>query len=52
LPAIRRTLVKEPLGRLLTNALAVDIAQACATLKEKGRVRHRERKRVHTSTGY
>ena len=49
---IMRTLVKETLGRSLTNALAGDIAQACATLKEKGRVHHRERKRVHTSTGY
>ena len=47
-----RTLVKETLGRSLTNALAADIAQACATLKEKGRVHHNERKRVHTSTGY
>ena len=49
---IMRTLVKETLGRSLTNALAADIAQAIATLKEKGRVHHHERKRVHTSTGY
>jgi hypothetical protein len=30
-----RTLVKETLGRSLTNALAADIAQARETLKEK-----------------
>ncbi len=49
---IMRVLVKETLGRSLVTALAEDIAQACATLKEKGRVHHAERKRVHTSTGY
>ena len=32
--------------------LAEDIAQACATLRQKGRVHETERKRVHTSTGY
>jgi hypothetical protein len=47
-----RTLVKETLGRSLTKALAGDIAQACATLKDKGKVHRREQKRVHTSTGY
>jgi hypothetical protein len=36
----------------MTTALGGDIAQACATLEEKGRVHHTERKRVHTSTGY
>ena len=49
---IMRALVKETLGRSLTTALAEDIAQACATLKQKGRVHETERKRVHTSTGY
>ena len=49
---IMRALVKETLGRSLTTALAEDIAQACATLKHKGRVHETERKRVHTSTGY
>lgn len=49
---IMRALVKETLGRSLTTALAEDIGQACATLKQKGRVHETERKRVHTSTGY
>jgi glutamate decarboxylase len=49
---IMRALVKETLGRSLTNALGEDIAQACATLKQKGPVHHTERARVHTSTGY
>ena len=49
---IMRVLVKETLGRSMTTALGGDIAQACATLEEKGRVHHTERKRVHTSTGY
>jgi glutamate decarboxylase len=49
---IMRALVKETLGRSLTTALAQDIAQACATLKQKGRVHHTERARVHTSTSY
>jgi glutamate decarboxylase len=47
-----RALVKETLGRSLTTALGDDIAQACETLKEKGRVHRTERRRVHTSTGY
>jgi glutamate decarboxylase len=49
---IMRALVKETLGRSLTTALAQDIEQACATLKQKGRVHQSERNRVHTSTGY
>ncbi len=49
---IMRALVKETLGRSLTTALGEDIAQACATLKQKGRVHETERARVHTSTGY
>lgn len=49
---VMRALVKETLGRSLTTALAEDITQACATLKQKGRVHETERKRVHTSTGY
>ncbi|MFL5860881.1 MAG: glutamate decarboxylase [Solirubrobacteraceae bacterium] len=49
---IMRALVKETLGRSLTTALAEDIAQACATLKQKGRVHETERARVHTATGY
>jgi glutamate decarboxylase len=47
-----RVLVKETLGRSLTSALGADIAQACETLKQKGRLHHTERRRVHTSTGY
>jgi glutamate decarboxylase len=49
---IMRALVKETLGRSLTTALADDIAEACSTLKQKGRVHHTERARVHRSTGY
>jgi hypothetical protein len=49
---IMRALVKETLGRSLTTALGQDIGQACATLKQKGRVHETERKRVHTGTGY
>src|SRR5437763_4122477 len=49
---IMRALVKETLGRSLTTALAGDIAQAVATLKQKGRVHETERARVHTNTGY
>ena len=49
---IMRALVKETLGRSLTPRSRQDIAQACATLKQKGRVHETERKRVHTSTGY
>ena len=49
---IMRALVKETLGRSLATTLAEDIAQACATLRQKGRVHETERKRVHTSTGY
>jgi glutamate decarboxylase len=49
---IMRALVKETLGRSLTTALGQDIAQACATLKQKRRVHETERQRVHSSTGY
>jgi glutamate decarboxylase len=47
-----RVLVKETLGRSMTTALGADIAQACATLEQKGQMHHTERKRVHTGTGY
>ncbi len=49
---IMRVLVKETLGRSLTDKLGEDIAQACATLKTKGRVHDADRSRVHTHTGY
>jgi acyl-CoA reductase-like NAD-dependent aldehyde dehydrogenase len=44
-----RALVKEMLGRSLTTALGEDIAQACETLKEKGKVHHTERKKCSDS---
>jgi len=49
---IMRALVKLTLGRSLAATLGEDIAQACATLEQKGPVHHTARKRVHTSTGY
>ena len=49
---IMRALVKQTLGRSLATALAEDLAQACATLKEKGSLHHTDRKRVHTNTGF
>lgn len=49
---IMRALVKETLPRSLVDALAVDIANACSILKEKGGVHPAERKRVKTGTGY
>src|SRR5438067_3263462 len=49
---IMRALVKQTLGRSLTTALAEDIAQACATLKQKGRMHETERKRAKTGTGF
>jgi glutamate decarboxylase len=49
---IMRVLVKQTLGRSMTTALGADIAQACATLEQKGHLHQTDRKRVHTSTGY
>jgi glutamate decarboxylase len=49
---IMRVLVKQTLGRSMTTALGGDIAQACATLEQKGHLHPIDRKRVHTSTGY
>ena len=49
---ILRVLVKETLGHSLTTALGDDIAEACATLKEKGHLHPSDRKRVKTNTGY
>jgi glutamate decarboxylase len=49
---IMRVLVKETLGRSLTDTLGDDIAQACATLRQKGRLHSTDRKRVHTHAGY
>jgi glutamate decarboxylase len=49
---IMRALVKESLGHSLVMTLGQDIAEACATLKQKGRMHESERKRAHTNTGF
>jgi glutamate decarboxylase len=49
---IMRALVKLTLGHTLASTLADDISQACDTLKEKGGLHERDRKRVKTGTGY
>jgi len=49
---IMRVLVKETLGHSLTMTLGQDIAQACATLEQKGGLHERDRKRVKTNTGF
>jgi glutamate decarboxylase len=49
---IMRVLVRQTLGRSLTDALAQDIADACATLAERGRLHPTARKRVHSNTGF
>jgi glutamate decarboxylase len=46
---IMRALVKETLSREQVDTLAGDIAQACSTLKDKGRVHESERRRVKTN---
>ena len=49
---IMRALVKLTLGHTLASTLADDIAAACTTLKHKGGLHKRERRRVKTSVGY
>jgi glutamate decarboxylase len=49
---IMRVLVRQTLGRSLTTALAQDIAEACATLAERGGLHPTVRKRVHSNTGF
>ncbi len=49
---ILRALCKETLGQPLVETLATDIAQACATLDQKGGLHALDRKRVKTGTGY
>jgi glutamate decarboxylase len=49
---IMRVLVKETLGRSLVDSLSADIAQACATLDQKGGLHATDRRRVKTGTGY
>jgi glutamate decarboxylase len=49
---IMRVLVKETLGHALASTLADDIAQACATLDQKGGLHELDRRRVRSNTGY
>ena len=49
---ILRALVKQTLGHSLATTLASDIAEACATLEEKGGLHALDRQRVKTGTGY
>jgi glutamate decarboxylase len=49
---IMRVLVKQTLGHSLIATLGTDIAEACATLKVKGRLHESDRKRIKTNTGY
>ena len=49
---IMRALVKLTLGHTLASTLADDIAEACETLKAKGGLHERDRRRVKTGTGY
>ncbi len=47
-----RALVKLTLGHTLAETLGDDLAEACETLKLKGGLHERERKRVKTGVGY
>jgi glutamate decarboxylase len=49
---IMRALVKLTLGHTLVTTLADDIAEACETLKKKGGLHERDRRRVKTGVGY
>jgi glutamate decarboxylase len=49
---IMRALVKLTLGRSLATTLADDIAEACETLRVKGGLHERDRRRVKTNTGF
>ena len=49
---IMRALVKLTLGHALASTLGDDIAEACETLKQKGGLHERDRKRVKTGVGY
>ena len=49
---ILRALVKQTLGHSLATTLASDIAEACATLEEKGGLHELDRRRVKTGFGY
>jgi glutamate decarboxylase len=47
-----RALVKLTLGHTLVTTLGNDIAEACATLRQKGGLHPLDRKRVKTGVGY
>jgi glutamate decarboxylase len=49
---IMRALVKQTLSRALASTLAADIAEACATLEQKGGLHELERRRVKRGAGY
>jgi glutamate decarboxylase len=49
---IMRALVKETLSRAQVDRLAADVAQACATLEEKGGAHASERRQVKRGPGY
>jgi glutamate decarboxylase len=49
---IMRALVKLTLGQSLASTLAHDIAEACETLRVKGGLHERDRRRVKTNTGF
>jgi glutamate decarboxylase len=49
---IMRALVKLTLGHTMATTLADDIAEACETLKKKGGLHERDRRRVKTGVGY
>jgi glutamate decarboxylase len=49
---IMRALVKLTLGRSLSTTLASDIGEACETLRVKGGLHERDRRRVKTNTGF
>ena len=49
---IQRALVKDTLSRSQVDQLIIDIADACATLDEKGGTSHLERRQVKTGSGY
>jgi glutamate decarboxylase len=49
---IMRALVKQTLSYSMTVTLGKDIAEACATLEQKGSLHPSDRKRVKTNTGF
>ena len=49
---IMRALVKETMSREQVERLTRDIADACATLDQKGATAHVERQQIKMGTGY